>query len=83
MTIPTIHMNGTSKGSLIEALCKASHALNDAYKALRATAPNGRDYYQQGPEAMKAAVAEHHARLRKLDEVKGEVDSMAQAIDGL
>lgn len=81
MQLPTIHSNGTSKESLIEDLCKASHAIDAAYVALKLTAPNGRDYYPQGPAALEKAIAEHNDRLRRLDVVKNEVDELIGAID--
>jgi len=80
MTVPTIHLNGTSKDSLIEGLCEASQSLNDAYDALKRTAPNGRDYYPQGPLALDAATDEHMGRLRRLDEIKREIDELTNAI---
>jgi hypothetical protein len=80
MQIPTIHLNGTSKDSLVEGLCNASAALDAAYQELKKTAPNGRDYYPQGAKAMEAAEREHMSRLRRLDEVKKEVDELAEAI---
>jgi hypothetical protein len=83
MQLPCIHLNGTSKDRLIEDLCKASHALNEAYEALKQTAPNGRDYYPLGPDAFKQADKEHVDRLRRLDAIKGEVDQLTIAIDAL
>lgn len=81
MTLPTIHMNGTSKESLIDDLCEASLAINTAYEALKRTAPNGRDYYPQGPDALSAAVKEHDDRCRRLDAIKAEIDELTIAID--
>ena len=81
MQLPTIHLNGTSKERLIEDLCHASHALDAAYDALRQTAPNGRDYYPQGPDALAKATDEHHRRLGRLDEIKKEVDELTLAVD--
>jgi len=81
MTIPTIHLNGTSKDRLIEDLCNASNALNDAYAALKQTAPNGRDYYPQGDDALRKATQEHMSRLKRLDEIKGEINKLTIAID--
>lgn len=81
LCLPTIHSNGTSKAELIEGLCNASNALDDAYEALKATAPNGRDYYPQGDDALGKATAEHMDRLRRLDAVKKEVDALTLAID--
>jgi hypothetical protein len=83
MQLPTIHLNGTSKERLIEALCEASQALDLAFSALKQTAPNGRDYYPQGPEAIHKATEEHLARLRRLDDIKNEIDALALAIDEL
>lgn len=80
MTLPTIHLNGTSPDRLIADLCAASSALDAAYEALKQTAPNGRDWYPQGPAAMAAAEAEHMSRLRRVDEVKKEVDELTFAI---
>jgi hypothetical protein len=81
MQLPTIHLNGTSKGRLIEDLCEASNKLDDAYNALKQCAPNGRDYYPQGPDAMRQAEKEHLDRLGRLDAVKNEIDELTRAID--
>ncbi len=81
MQLPTIHSNGTCKEQLIEALCKCSTALDNAYNALKETAPNGRDYYPQGNEALSRATEEHLSRLGRLDKIKGEIDVLTLAID--
>lgn len=83
MQLPMIHLNGTSRESLIEGLCEASSAIEAAYQALKQTAPNGRDYYLLGSEAMRVAEAEHVDRLRRIDGVKTEVDEMTRAIDAI
>jgi hypothetical protein len=83
MTVPTVHLNGTSKRELINQLCEASNALNDAYEKLKRAAPNGRDYYPQGPSALTAATDEHMDRLRRVDAVKYEIDQLTLAIDAL
>lgn len=80
MMIPTLHLNGTSKGTLIDELCEASHALNVAYAAMKRCGPNGRDYYLQGPEAINVATDEHSDRLRRLDAIKHEIDELTLAI---
>lgn len=80
MMIPTVHLNGTSSERLVEHLCEASQAIAAAYEKLRQCAPNGRDFYPQGPHAMQAATLEHLSRLRRLDEVKKELDALALAI---
>ncbi len=81
MQLPTIHSNGTSRIRLVESLCEVSNKLNDAYESMREAAPNGRDYYPQGPEALQQATREHLDRMRRLDEIKAEVDALAYAID--
>lgn len=83
MQLPTLHLNGTSKERLIDALCNASAALDGAYESLKQTAPNGRDYYPQGPAAYTKANDEHMDRLRRLDAIKSEVDALTLAIDEL
>lgn len=83
LQLPTVHMNGTPKQMLIDSLCVASQAIEAAYQAVKQTAPNGRDYYTQGAVAMEKAEAEHRERLRLLDKVKEEIDSMTVQIDKL
>ena len=81
MQLPTIHSNGTSKERLIEGLSEASQALDEAYRYLKLTAPNGRDYYPQGDTALANATREHMDRLGRLDAIKNEIDEMTLAID--
>lgn len=52
---PTIHLNGTSGFELLGAHELAYNALTNALNAWRAIAPNGRDFYPQGPEAYTEA----------------------------
>lgn len=81
MILPTIHHNGTSKDSLISDLCGVSAALELAYQAMKQASPNGRDYYPQGADAIGIATNEHMDRLRRLDALKTEIDTMTRAID--
>ncbi len=83
MILPTVHLNGTSKAALLEQLENASNALNDAYAAMKQAAPNGRDYYPQGEDALARATAAHLDRLRRVDTVKDEIDDMAREIDAM
>lgn len=78
--VPTIHLNGTSKDRLLEAIENAHAATLKAQEALAETAPNGRDYYPQGPDAIFKAQDEHKARMRKLVEVQMELEHIAEAI---
>jgi hypothetical protein len=81
MMIPTIHLNGTNKADLIEALCDAHTAVMEAQRKLANAAPNGRDYYVQSPQALYAAQDEHSARMQKLEDVKLDLEALCEAID--
>lgn len=80
MQVPTVHLNGTSKDDLLKGLENASYCLTQAYEALKQTAPNGRDYYPQGNEALGKATEEHMDRLRRLDAINDEIDELAGEI---
>ena len=55
MTLPTIHLNGTDPKTLLGDAINAMDALRTAIEALDKTAPNGRDYYPQGSDALGLA----------------------------
>lgn len=78
---PLVHLNGTGKKDLVDALDNAYGALDEAYAALKRTAPNGRDYYPLGPNAIDTAMQEHQDRLRRLDALMKEVEAMIGAIE--
>jgi len=77
---PTVHMNGTSRESLLEGYCNAINALQEAGSKLAAAAPNGRDYYVQGGDATKLAMDQHYARMAKLKEVIAELETIAMHV---
>jgi hypothetical protein len=80
MILPTIHMNGTSARALLEGYCNAISAIHDALDALARTAPNGRDYYPQGPDACATADREHDDRKRALMKVLNELQVLAEHV---
>jgi hypothetical protein len=80
MMLPTIHMNGTSARALLEGYCDAISAIHDALDALARAAPNGRDYYPQGPDTCALADAEHDARKRALVGVLDELQTLAEHV---
>ena len=80
MMTPTIHLNGTSKRELLEQQLTAMNAVSAARAALAAAAPNGRDYYPQGNEAIQHALDEHATRLGYLETVFAELEAIAQHI---
>ena len=70
MTLPTIHMNGTSKRMLLEGYDDAQFAIRQAHDKICKIEFNARDYYPQGPDAWTEAVKERTEILRKLEEVR-------------
>jgi hypothetical protein len=80
MTFPTLHLNGTSAGSLLEGWERAHAALCDAMQALAQAAPNGRDFYVQQAGAFEAAQAEHEERMRRLHEVRRELEALSEHV---
>lgn len=77
---PTIHTNGTSAEALEAQLENAGHALRAALDALGEAAPNGRDYYPQGPDAIRVAVAEHAARVAALRDVLADIEALHEHV---
>ena len=78
LTFPTIHLNGTGRDSLVEGWETAWSACEAAMEALKQTAPNGRDFYPQGPEALDKAVNEHRDRLRRIQSVQEELQALIE-----
>ena len=83
MRVPTIHLNGTSQESLMEALEQASGKVQEAIDALSEVAPNGRDYYPQGESAINEAVDEHRSRVKRMQAVFDELIEIWTAIDAV
>jgi len=81
MKIPTIHLNGNSKESLLEEATEALSALDAAEKALHNITIHGRNFYPQGPDAINAALAEYRDLLARFEAIKEEVLAYAVAID--
>ena len=80
MMIPTVHLNGTSKNELLAQVEEAQRGVSVALRAMSSAAPNGRDYYPQGPSAYAEAEREHLARVNKLVDVRQELLALYEAI---
>ena len=80
LLVPTIHMNGTSRDVLIDQAVDGLNALDAALVVLRATGPNGRDFYPQGPEAIVAAMAAHRELIERVQSAYDDLKTMAEAI---
>ena len=78
ITMPTVHMNGTSRAELFAQVERAYCAANDLRAALHAMSPNARDYYPQGVTAISTATGEHRRRLTKLGEITAELEALAE-----
>ena len=81
MTMPCIHLNGTSATELTAQLTAAYRACNAAIEALQEAAPNARDYYVISPEAYPAARREHEARMHRLADIQHELLAIMENID--
>jgi hypothetical protein len=73
MTLPTIHLNGTSPQMLLEGYQAARLAVGDAIRALEAIEFNSRDYYPQGPGAWNSASWQMTKRRELLESVQTEL----------
>jgi hypothetical protein len=78
--VPSVHLNGTAGDDLLDQQLAAMRALRSAHEALRAAAPNGRDFYPQGPEAFSAAQDDHRAELQVLATLIARHEALAEAI---
>lgn len=74
---PMIHLNGTSKESLITDLTEALTAANSLFTTLQRMSPNGRDYYTlpdvDGRSALSIAQDEHRNRLDLVHRIQTEL----------
>ena len=80
ITVPTVHLNGTSRAALLHGYTEAIAKIDEAVTAVRAAAPHGRDYYPQGEDAGITAMREHTARVRKLLDVSAELTIIAESL---
>lgn len=80
MTLPTVHLNGTSKATLVEQYENAMDAVQKASDVVRESYPHGRDYYPQGADAINRAMDEHASRLNRLADVRRELEEILSHI---
>ena len=83
LTLPTIHLNGTTQGELMEQQLQAMTAVRAAINALMHAAPHMRDYPKPPRSQLhyEQAIAEYQSRLERLTAVLNECSDLAQAID--
>lgn len=80
MIAPTIHLNGTSAASLVDALWGAYCAAVNLEGALIACHPHGRDYYPQGDDAIGQAIDESRARQYEAYRIRQAIDAILEGI---
>lgn len=78
--IPVVHLNGTSKESLLNGYLEVHRALISSLDKLSDAAPNGRDYYLSGTGAFEKAREQHDNRVKKLVLVKDEIEYIINSI---
>lgn len=84
LIVPIVHLNGSSRASLVEGYCNAGVAVSEALKLLGETCPNGRDYYIADSvqrERFKLAQAQHEERVARLRSVLRELGALADAVE--
>ena len=69
-TLPTVHINGSGGGTLLDGYRNAYRALEEAIDKFHDIEFHARDYYAQGPDAFNNAKADRDAQLAKLKEIK-------------
>lgn len=79
---PRIHLNGTSRQELFDGYLTALEGVRTAIEVAQKTAPNGRDYYVIGPDAIRTAQAQHADRLEQLLKVQEAFEALALAVQG-
>lgn len=80
LTVPTVHLNGTSFAGLYDPLLHVRVKLSEVIDSLAECAPHGRDYYLQDDGAHARARDEHLSRIARLQSVLDEVKVLARQV---
>lgn len=83
--LPTIHLNGTGRREIVSQLVQAYTQLDLAMEKMAQAAPHGRDYYPQDKgeilsTSYLAASEAHRLRMRKVRDVRDEIEQLAMAV---
>lgn len=78
--LPTIHLNGTSKDSLMRGYESALKAIRHTLDEMDKIELNARDYYTQGPEAYREAREQFNEQYNSLCSVKEYLECVAYGI---
>ena len=80
LTVPTVHLNGTSGQALYEQYIAVGRAIGLTLRAMEEASPNARDYYVQGEGFFAQALAEHTARVDALRGVGKEISAIVESL---
>ena len=80
LIIPTVHLNGTGKDTLVNEYVNAMSAMDKAIETFRKITVHGRDYYPQGNNAINEALHQRSKQLEELMTVRNELETIAIAI---
>jgi len=69
--LPVVHLNGTSKDSLVDGLRDIVEGIDSALSAIQDAWPHGRDYYTQAID-MHAVHAQWAQRREDLQRIRDE-----------
>lgn len=78
--MPTVHLGGTSHKMLTEGYEEAHYTLGLFTKSFGSIEFNGRDYYQQGPDAWTAAA---DARIEMNEKIRDLVKYIEDHLESL
>jgi hypothetical protein len=86
LALPVVHLNGTSRESLMDGQREVATALREALEKMTQNAPHPRDYLgapmpvEKGEALWKRAQAEHQDRVRRTQALLDEVTSIYQQL---
>jgi len=80
VSIPTLHLNGSSGDTLLDNAHDAVRDLDVLIDGLRMHPPHARDFYVQGEGAYRSARAEHEARIAALTAILAEYREIKSGI---
>lgn len=78
--LPTIHLGGTARATLLDDTTEVLGVLRDALMALSVITPHARDYPKAGD--ITEAIAQHQSRRRRIESVIKELEALAEHIAG-
>ena len=79
--LPTVHLNGTDKKTLLWGNIKIQKALGDLNEALQDCTFHGRDYYLQDDDPMKDAFMDDNTFSIAMDERRKHINNISDFAD--